>query len=198
MVVVSPDGKNVYVGDFFGNAVASFSRAEGSGALTQLAGTAGCIADGATEGCATGVELGSIEGLAVNRERLRRLRRGGGLQRGRRPLTATRETGALSQSTERSGCITDAAVTGCALGYELAGANAVAISTERRRRLRDLAVQQQPHHLPPDARAASGSASRRARNAKSKKNSSRPRKGRRARTGAPSSCARPAAPSASR
>ena len=83
VVVVSGDGKNVYVGAFFGNAVASFSRNPTSGALTQLGGSAGCIANGGAEGCATGTELGSIEGLAVA-PTARGLRRGGGLQRGRR------------------------------------------------------------------------------------------------------------------
>ncbi len=38
VVVVSPDGENVYVGAFFGNAVASFARNASSGGLTQLAG----------------------------------------------------------------------------------------------------------------------------------------------------------------
>jgi DNA-binding beta-propeller fold protein YncE len=126
VVVVSPGGKNVYVGDFFGNAVASFSRAQGSGALTQLAGTAGCIAD-ATEGCATGVELGSIEGLAVNRSGSA-VYAAAAVSNAVDVLYRDRSTGALSQGTGKNGCATDAAVTGCALGYELAGANAVAVS----------------------------------------------------------------------
>ena len=125
-VVVSPDGKNVYVGDFFGNAVASFSRAGGSGALTQLAGTAGCIAE-AIEGCATGVQLGSIEGLAVNRSGSA-VYAAAAVSNAVDILSRDRETGALSQGTGKNGCVTDAAVTGCALGYELAGANAVAVS----------------------------------------------------------------------
>jgi DNA-binding beta-propeller fold protein YncE len=125
VVVVSPDGKNVYVGDFFGNSVAAFSRAGKVGALTQLEGTAGCIAD-ATEGCAPGVELGSIEGLAIN---------GSGsavyaaaVSNAVDVLYRDSSTGALSQSTTGLGCITDAVVTGCAQGYQLAGANALAVS----------------------------------------------------------------------
>jgi DNA-binding beta-propeller fold protein YncE len=126
VVVVSPDGKNVYVGDFFGNAVASFSRSRGSGALTQLGGTAGCIAD-ATEGCAPGVELGSIEGLAVNRTGSA-VYAAAAVSNAVDVLYRDRSTGALSQGTGTGGCIADAAVSGCALGYELAGANAVAVS----------------------------------------------------------------------
>ena len=127
VVVVSPDGKNVYVGDFFGNAVASFSRASGSGALTQLAGSEGCVADGAAEGCASGLALGSIEGLAVSP--------GGSavyaaaaVSNAVAILFRNSSTGALSQATDGSGCITDAAVTGCTQGYQLAGANALAVA----------------------------------------------------------------------
>lgn len=123
VVVVTPDGKNVYVGSFFGNSVASFSRAAGSGALTQLEGSAGCIAMSTTEGCAAGVALGSIEGLAVSQ--------GGGtlyaaaaVSNAVDILNRDTSTGALSQR----GCITDAKTSGCTLGYELAGANAVAVS----------------------------------------------------------------------
>jgi DNA-binding beta-propeller fold protein YncE len=126
VVVVSPDGRNVYVGDFFGNSVASFARAAGSGALTQLTGTAGCIAD-ATEGCATGVELGSIEGLAVNRAGTA-VYAAAAVSNAVDILRRDPSTGALSQGTGKNGCITDAVVTGCALGYEIAGANAVAVS----------------------------------------------------------------------
>ena len=126
VVVVSPDGKNVYVGDFFDNAVASFARSKGSGALTQLGGTAGCIAD-ATEGCAAGVELGSIEGLAVNRTGTA-VYAAAAVSNAVDVLPRDPGTGALSQGTGTSGCITNAIVTGCALGYELAGANAVAVS----------------------------------------------------------------------
>jgi DNA-binding beta-propeller fold protein YncE len=126
VVVVSPDGKNVYVGDFFGNSVASFSRAGAAGALTQLAGTAGCIAD-ATEGCAPGVELGSIEGLAVST--------GGSavyaaaaVSNAVDVLYREPNSGALSQSTGGTGCVTDAVVTGCTQGYQLSGVNALAVA----------------------------------------------------------------------
>lgn len=126
VVVVSPDGKNVYVGSFFGNAVASFARAAGSGALTQLEGSAGCIAAAeAGEGCAAGVELGAIEGLAVSE--------GGGAVYTAAALSSAvgvlfrdPSTGALSQR----GCVTTAPTAGCSLGYELAGVNALAVAPQ--------------------------------------------------------------------
>src|SRR4029077_11416173 len=56
--VVSPDNLHVYVAAQTGNAVAVFARNTTTGALTQLSGAAGCIAetgDGVT--CADGHAL---------------------------------------------------------------------------------------------------------------------------------------------
>ena len=128
VLVVSPDGSNVYVGSFFGNSVAAFARNPESGALTQLAGTAGCIAE-ATAGCATGIALNSVEGLAISGD-------GAGvyaataLSNAVVTLSRNPSTGALAQASDGSGCIVDSALTGCTLGRELAGANAVAVSPD--------------------------------------------------------------------
>jgi DNA-binding beta-propeller fold protein YncE len=128
VVVVSADGKNVYVGSFFGNAVAIFDRDPASGALSQPAGNAGCIA-AATSGCAPGLALGAPEGMAIGAD-------------GKSVYVATAlssavvvlgrdpSTGALTQATDGSGCIVDVALGGCTTGVELDGANAVAIGPE--------------------------------------------------------------------
>ncbi|MBS1845060.1 MAG: YncE family protein [Actinobacteria bacterium] len=125
VVVVSPDGKNVYVGDFAGSGVISFSRAGAAGALTQLSGTAGCITEAGAEGCAKGTQLNHVEGLAINPS-------GTGVY----PeaafssaigfLARDASTGALTQA----GCVTNVKVEGCALGYEFAGVNAMAFSPD--------------------------------------------------------------------
>ena len=125
VVVVSADGANIYVGSFFGNAVASFSRNPESGAPTQLEGTAGCIAT-ATEGCATGIALGAIEGLAVSPGGAT-VYAAAALSNAVDVLSRNPLTGALSQATSAgTGCITETATTGCTTGLQLAGANAVA------------------------------------------------------------------------
>jgi len=126
VVAVSPDGRNVYVGAFFGSAVLAFSRDPASGTLTQLAGTAGCIA-AATAGCATGVGLSSIEGLAVSPD-------GTGVYAAAAASNALTElardpsTGALTQLPAPNSCIADPPLTGCTEGRELGGPNAVAIA----------------------------------------------------------------------
>jgi DNA-binding beta-propeller fold protein YncE len=128
VVIVSPDGNNVYVGSFFGNAVAAFARNPETGALTQLAGNAACIAE-ATAGCATGIALKSVEGLAISPN-------GGNvyaataLSNAVVTLSRNPDTGALAQADDGSGCIVESALTGCTLGRELAGANAVAVSPD--------------------------------------------------------------------
>ncbi|HEU4599765.1 MAG TPA: YncE family protein [Solirubrobacterales bacterium] len=129
VVVVSPDGANVYVGAFFGNSVASFARDPGSGALTQLSGTAGCIAE-ATAHCATGNALQAIEGLAISGDGAT-VYAAAAVSNGVAVLTRDPATGALSQATGGSGCIIETALLGgCTHGRELAGANAAVVSPD--------------------------------------------------------------------
>ncbi len=126
VVVVSPDGKNVYVGSFFGNAVAAFGRDPSSGALTQLSGSAGCIAE-ATSNCASGLALGAPEGMAISGDG-KSVYVATALSNAVVVLSRDPSTGTLTQATGGSGCIVDAALTGCTTGLQLSGANAVAIS----------------------------------------------------------------------
>jgi DNA-binding beta-propeller fold protein YncE len=125
VVVVSPDGKNVYVGDFAGSGVTSFSRAGKAGALTQLSGTAGCITEAGAEGCAKGTNLNQVEGLAINPGGTAVYTAAAGSS-AITFLTRDASTGALTQT----GCVTSAAVEGCSLGYEFDGINALAFSPD--------------------------------------------------------------------
>ncbi len=129
VVVVSPDGQNVYAGSFFGNAVAVFDREPKSGALAQPEGEAGCIAE-ATGGCAPGIALGAPEGMAISADGSA-VYVAGALSNSVAVLVRDRSTGALAQATGGSGCIADAALSGCASGVQLSGANAVAVAPGR-------------------------------------------------------------------
>ena len=128
VLAVSPDGSNVYVGSFFGNSVAAFARNPETGALTQLAGSAGCIAE-ATAGCATGIALNSVEGLAISGDGAT-VYAATALSNAVVTLSRNPSTGALAQASDGSGCIVDSALTGCTLGRELSGANAVAVGPD--------------------------------------------------------------------
>jgi DNA-binding beta-propeller fold protein YncE len=125
VVAVSPDGKNVYVGSFFGNAVAIFQRAK-NGVLYQATDTSGCIAE-ATAGCAPGIALGAPEGLVISPEGSS-VYVASALSNAVVELVREPSTGALSQPTDGSGCIAGVTLTGCISGVQLSGANAVAIA----------------------------------------------------------------------
>jgi DNA-binding beta-propeller fold protein YncE len=126
VVVVSADGRNVYAGAFFGNAVATFTRDPSTGALTQPASPAGCIAE-SNPACTPGVALGAVEGLAIRGDGSE-VYTGSALSNAVAILTRDPSTGALTQATNGSGCIVNAPLTGCITGVQLAGANAVALS----------------------------------------------------------------------
>jgi len=126
VVAVSPDGRNVYVGAFFGSAVLAFSRDPSSGVLTQLSGTAGCIA-AATAGCAAGVGVSSIEGLAVSPDGAS-VYAAAAASNALTELARDPSTGALTQLAAPSSCLSDAPLAGCTEGRELGGPNAVAVA----------------------------------------------------------------------
>jgi DNA-binding beta-propeller fold protein YncE len=127
VVAVSADGRNVYVGAFRSSAVLAFARDSSSGALSQLPGTSGCIEAQATDGCASGLALGSPEGLAVSAD-------------GRNVYVAApgssaldifardATTGSLTQATDGTGCMVGSPLAGCTTGRQLGGADAVTVS----------------------------------------------------------------------
>ncbi|HEY1853469.1 MAG TPA: YncE family protein [Solirubrobacterales bacterium] len=123
VVAVSPDGKNLYLGVFAGSGVASFARNPANGALTQLEGTAGCIAV-ATSGCATGVGLADVEGLEVSPDGTAVYAAAAG-SNAVAVLGRNAETGALGQATDGTGCV--GALTGCTAAVQLNGPNTVAV-----------------------------------------------------------------------
>ena len=126
VVVVSPDGRNVYVGSFFGNAVAVFDRDLSGGALTQPGDSTGCIAE-ATSGCAAGVALGAPEGMAISGDGTS-VYVASALSNAVAVLARNTSTGTLTQPAGGSGCIVDSPLSGCTTGVQLSGANAVAVS----------------------------------------------------------------------
>jgi DNA-binding beta-propeller fold protein YncE len=126
VVVVSPDGINVYVGSFFGNAVAVFDRDSASGALSQAGDSTGCIAEAIT-GCTTGLALGAPEGMAISGDGAN-LYVASALSNAVVVLARDQTTGTLTQATNGQGCIANGTLAGCTTGVQLSGANAVAFN----------------------------------------------------------------------
>lgn len=128
-VAVSPNGKNVYVTASGSNAVSVFARDVKTGALTQLAGTAGCVSEDGTGGlCADGTALLAPFAVAVS-------------QNGKSVYVASRDsnavavfardfkTGALTQLAGTAGCISEDGTGGtCADGNALVGAMSIAVT----------------------------------------------------------------------
>ncbi|MBV9005092.1 MAG: beta-propeller fold lactonase family protein [Solirubrobacterales bacterium] len=131
VVALSDDGRNVYVGAFRGSAVAVFSRSTSVGTLTQSSGTGGCISEGGADGCATARAMSSVEGLAVTGDgkNMYAAAPGSGALD---VLARDPSTGALTQPADDGGCFVNSATTGCTLGRQLDGADAVAISPDDR------------------------------------------------------------------
>lgn len=115
-VTVSPDGRNVYVAAAgAGGGVAIFRRDARSGALTQLPGVSGCVAED-TPGCASARGLANESAVAVSSD-------------GRFAYVASESkfvnpggvaifsrdsaTGALTQLDGGAGCLTPAGAGGC-------------------------------------------------------------------------------------
>jgi 6-phosphogluconolactonase (cycloisomerase 2 family) len=70
-VAVSPDGRNVYAGAFSASAVSVFRRSAATGALRQLGGRNGCIANaqpGRPRTCAAGRGLHGVWGITISRD----------------------------------------------------------------------------------------------------------------------------------
>jgi 6-phosphogluconolactonase (cycloisomerase 2 family) len=134
-VTVSADGRNVYVTSDGSNAVAVFARHKKTGALTQLAGTAACVSDGAGGlggACAAGRGLAEARSVAVSAD-------------GRHVYVASigdsavavfarnRQTGALTQLAGSHGCVSDAGgEPSCAHGVGLHHAISVTVSRDGR------------------------------------------------------------------
>jgi DNA-binding beta-propeller fold protein YncE len=129
VVTVSPDDANVYVGAFFGNAVAVFDRDPSTGALTQPTDTTGCLVETPADGCTTALALEAPEGMAISGDG-NNVYVATAVSNALLVLTRDPSTGALEQASDGSGCIVDAPLTGCTTGLQLAGANAVAVSPD--------------------------------------------------------------------
>ena len=65
-VAVSADGKSVYVASDTIGAVARFNRITTTGAITQPAGSAGCVSETGAGPCADGHGLGGASSVAVS------------------------------------------------------------------------------------------------------------------------------------
>ena len=126
-VATSPDGRNVYVASNTSYAVVSFARDQRTGALSQLAGRAGCTSEGGKYGCAVGRGLIGAFSVAISPDgrNVYVASYSGVVAFSRQPAT-----GALSQLPGSAACVLEGGGEGCASGRGLDGASSVTVSPD--------------------------------------------------------------------
>jgi DNA-binding beta-propeller fold protein YncE len=135
-VAVSPDGRHVYVAGSIGGSVAAFARNAATGALTQLAGSGGCLRDtGLTvdgDTCARAFGLESPQSVTVSPDgRTVYVASFGSASLA--VLARNAATGVLRQLVGTAGCLSeDRAVPDCAPARALEGAFGVTVSPDGR------------------------------------------------------------------
>ena len=128
MVIVSRDGKRVYVASRSPGAVAVFRRGPG-GALTQRTGQAGCISQGGREGCTVGRGLKAVWDVAASADG-KSIYAAGNDSNSLAILQRTRA--GLSQPEGPAGCLARSADEGCTVARALGVASGVAVSPDGR------------------------------------------------------------------
>jgi DNA-binding beta-propeller fold protein YncE len=132
-VVVSPNGKHVYVASVVSDAVSIFARHKVTGALSQLPVPQGCISEDGSSGlCIDGDALSHPFSVAVSRD-------GRNVYVGSRDDDAVavfardKATGGLSQLAQPEGCISENGSEGiCSDGMALRDPRSVAVSGDGR------------------------------------------------------------------
>lgn len=141
LVAVSPDGRHVYALDDDG--IAIFSRDPVTGALTQLAGTAGCVNSTGAGGCqfARALKLPVLIAFAPDGRNVYVTAASGTPVDGS-PVPSVvgsvvvfardPDSGALTQFAGQAGCVSDDASEGCADARALSLAGDIAVSADGR------------------------------------------------------------------
>jgi DNA-binding beta-propeller fold protein YncE len=133
-VAVSPDGKSVYVASGAdGGTVVRLNRDTTTGAITQPAGSAGCVSATGAGPCASGRGIDSAFGVAVSPDgKSVYVAAGGSPSSGGSVARFNRNTtgGAITQPSGALGCVSETGAGTCADGHGLDTAIAVAVSPD--------------------------------------------------------------------
>jgi DNA-binding beta-propeller fold protein YncE len=128
-VTVSPNGKSVYVASFPNNAVLRLRRNTTTGAISQPAGTAGCISETGAGPCANGHALTGAVSVAVA-PKGKNVYVAANTENAVVRLVRNTATGAISEPAGAAACISDTGAGPCADGHALLGPLWVAPSSD--------------------------------------------------------------------
>jgi DNA-binding beta-propeller fold protein YncE len=130
-VIVSPDGKNAYSASLSDGSIGIFDRNPVTGALTQKAGTAGCISEGGSGGlCADGKGLDGAISIDISADG-KNLYAVSFFGDAITIFDRNPTTGELVQKSGTDGCISDTGSSGeCVDGHTLETAQGVTVSPD--------------------------------------------------------------------
>ncbi len=138
-ILISPDGKDVYLNAKIGNAISAFDRNAATGALTLKAGAAACISNALIPGQSCVVAAGYVDSpgqLAVSSDGSTLYAVSGNNATTNRTIvgfTRNAATGALTQSADLGGCFAAVALGNCTvLGALLSAPSGLAVSPDGR------------------------------------------------------------------
>ena len=126
---ISPNGKSVYAASNMSNAVAWLKRNRSTGALSQAAGSAGCVSEDGSGPCADGHALAGADSVLVSPDSKNVY-----VAAANAVSTFKRDKadGAITEATGTDSCISDDGSGPCVDGRALAGIFATAISGDGR------------------------------------------------------------------
>ncbi len=138
-ILISPDGKDVYLNAKIGNAIGAFDRNAATGALTLKAGAAACISNALIPGQSCVVAPGYVDSptqLALSSDGSTLYAVSGNNTTTNRTIvgfTRNAATGALTQSADLGGCFAAVALGNCTvLGALLSAPSGLAVSPDGR------------------------------------------------------------------
>jgi DNA-binding beta-propeller fold protein YncE len=126
-VAVSPDGKSVYAASQDSSAVVRLKRNAATGAITQPAGTGGCVGLGGS--CAPGHALDSPVSVAVSPDG-KSVYAASSASFAVARLSRNTATGAITQPPGIAGCVSEFGGGSCADGHALSAPRSVAVSPD--------------------------------------------------------------------
>ncbi len=128
-VVVSPDGKSVYVASASSGAVARFTRNTTTGAIAQPIGAPGCVSETGSGPCADGHGLQAPQSVAVSADG-KNVYVASFVSDAVARLTRNTTTGAITQPIGAPGCVSETGAGPCADGHGLKAPQSVAVSAD--------------------------------------------------------------------
>jgi DNA-binding beta-propeller fold protein YncE len=128
-VVISPDGRHVYVAAYGSNAVSVFARHRRTGKLEQLSGRRGCVRHEGGGSCSQARALANPTAIALSADGANLYVASAGSD-ALSVFARNRRTGALRQLPGASGCLSQRPGGGCLVGRGLNEPTSVAVSPD--------------------------------------------------------------------